>query len=177
MEQNELREVLEGYEVELVPESRTFLLDGEINDELVRSFSSWKESLSELDSPVFMNINSPGGCADSMIAIIAMMEDFKEIHGHVLASAYSAALGIFASCHHRSMFKHAELMFHTAIYDPSAGNINYHKRQLKIAQKLQDKYEDIILSGSNMTKKDFKRSDDWYISKDEAIKLGLVNVI
>lgn len=172
--EKDLREALEGYDIEVIDENRVFNIIGEINDELVELFANWKDNLSELESPVTIRIHSPGGCADSMFAIIGLMEDFKEIHGEVIGICHSAALGIFSSCHIRKMTKYAECLFHLCIYG-SEGNINDHKENLKNANKMQAKYEEIIMNATNLGKKDFKRNKDWFIDRNLALKIGLIN--
>lgn len=170
----DLREVLEGYDVEVLDEIRTFNIIGEIDDELVTSFANWKDNLSELESPITLRIHSPGGYLSSMCAMIGLMEDFNEIHGEVIGDCFSAALGIFASCHKRSMKKYATCMFHVLSYDMS-GNKNEHKEQIRRANIAQNKYEEIIMSASFLKKNDFKRSKDWYLNRYECIKIGLIN--
>jgi len=70
------------------------------------------ENMSENDSCTLI-INSGGGLLDTCIEFVSAIDETAgHVHGHIAASAHSAASIIFLRCHSYSVSKHADMLIH-----------------------------------------------------------------
>ncbi|MGL4801906.1 MAG: ATP-dependent Clp protease proteolytic subunit [Cetobacterium sp.] len=178
-ETKDLMEVLEGYDIEVIPTSNTLNIVGNFNEDMLQMVYGFVNNLDEeSDEPIKINITSEGGSADVLNAIIDLLRSTnRQLHATVHGYAYSSALGLFCACHKRKMGDLAKLLYHNCIYTIEGG-LQHHKDALEDSLRIQDEYDKLILAVTNgVTKEDLSQHKyrDWIINKSEAINLGIVN--
>lgn len=174
----ELSQVLEGYEVELIRENNVLNIIGMFDEDMVNMVYEFINNLADSDKPIQINISSRGGETEALFAIIdALKSTGRQLHGRVNGYAYSSALGLLCVCDKRSMGDMSTLMYHTCSY-ACESTLEGHKQYLKETEKIQRMYDNLIINASNLTQKDLNKykNKDWYIDKEDAIKLGIINI-
>jgi len=131
--------------------------------------------------PIQLIINSPGGNVYDGFAIIDAINNSKiPIHTICLGQALSAALPIFLSGHVRYGGKLSTYMYHSIWYEVNA-TISQHKDELIEANRMAEMFDSIVINRSLLSKdildniKD--RNKDKYFSVNEALDLGMVDII
>ena len=179
-ENKDLIEVLEGYDIEIVPQSNVLNIVGIFNEDMLQMVYDFVNNLDEENNePIKINITSEGGSADILNAIIDLLKSTnRELHATVHGYAYSSALGLLCACDKRKMGKLSKLMYHNCIYSIEGG-LQAHKDVLEDSIKIQEEYDNLILNvAKGITKEDLSKHKyrDWFINRDTAIDLGLINV-
>jgi ATP-dependent Clp protease protease subunit len=131
--------------------------------------------------PIQLIINSFGGSVYDGLAIVGAIESSKTpVHTICYGSAMSMALYILAAGHLRKMSKFATLMYHE-IGTTVAGKISSISNELGECTRLEDVCDKILIENSYVKRKDLKKikcsGGEWYISADEALRLGIVDEI
>lgn len=131
--------------------------------------------------PIKLYINTYGGdCYDGFGLIATIQNSKTPIHTYVHGYAMSMGLLIAAVGHKRFASKLATYMYHQ-ISGGAIGALEWMKQEVKETQRLMDLYDDVLLTVSNIRKDDLQqiqeRQKEWFITSDEAKKLGIVDEI
>lgn len=126
-------------------------------------------------------LNTDGGCLHSSILIAQVLRASKTpVKTICNGKAYSGGLLIFMSVPDREIGEFSELMYHearTGEYGISGTFVEVN-RSIKNFDRLQRVYDKLVIEGSNITQKQLNKYknavSDWFIDKEEAIKLGIV---
>lgn len=163
--------------------ARTILLFGDVCESSSIDLISGLMSLHSTDPMIDLTlmINSNGGSADDMFAIIDMMNlinpDVKTV---VIGKAMSAGafIAISGTKGKRFMTKNARLMLHT-LNGGVSGNYHDIKTNVNEMKRLNEKIIDLVVANSNMDKDAVEEllQRDRYILPEEAMNLGLIDNI
>lgn len=133
----------------------------------------------QLLKPIILNINSPGGFVDELMALVDMLESMP---APVITRAYgkvcSCGFVLFCMGDERYIGNNASLMYHELSYIAGGKDSeidNYHqfaKRQQKRLDKLICKKTKLTIKKLNEWK---KAVHDKWMDSDEAVKLGIAS--
>ena len=131
--------------------------------------------------PIKLYINSYGGSVyDAWSLISTILESKVPVHTICTGYAMSAAFVIFLAGDKRSISKNAILMFHQI----SSGNWGKYKDLMEDIEHLaylQKQMEDFVVSRTKISRSTLKKvresKHDWFITPEEAIKLGVADEI
>lgn len=178
--------------------NRVINLFGEFNretiNEIMKKLLKWEEEDAEilynhsqqirqledptrLLKPIIININSPGGSVDELLALVDMLESMP---APVITRGYgqicSCGFVLFCMGDERYIGNNASLMYHElayGIWGKDSEVESYHK----FTKKIQKRLDKIVTNKTGLTLKilnEWKNSvhDKWMDSK-EAVKLGI----
>ena len=175
-------------EISDVIDRKLWLID-EINENIIgnivysilRYNAEDKGKSVEKRKPIYLYISSPGGDVYEGLGLVsAIQASITPIKTICLGQACSMALIIFLSGHERYCMPNSIFLMHEGtegIWGDSsskvAETITFH------SGSLAKKIEEIILSKTNITKKQYKEKYkiEWYFLSDEAKKLGITDYI
>ena len=129
--------------------------------------------------PILLYIDSPGGDLVAAFTIIDSIRMSKTpVYTINTGAAYSGGFFTFIAGHKRYTYPHASFLYHEGSTEVGgdAGKFqnfsDFYKKQLA-------QLKDITLEYTNISEELYqeKRRDDWWISADEAIKLGVADEI
>ena len=131
--------------------------------------------------PISLIINSYGGTIYDGFALISVVERSKTpIHTYVYGKAMSMGLIIAVCGHKRYASKLATFMYHGGL-GGVWGNFEYIKNYSNEYERIQKISDSLLLSKTKIKPdklKDIrKRQKDWFISAEEALKLGIIDEI
>lgn len=165
---------------------------GEINDENINDAIQQIYEINQIDylngvkneerEPIEIVINSPGGDVYYGLGLIDCIESsITPIDITVLGQAQSMALPIVCMGRNRKMGKRATLMYHEVCWGVHEEKLRYHKQEVEEGERLQKIYDSIILDHTRVTSKKLKdvksKSQEWYITAEEALELGFIDEI
>jgi ATP-dependent Clp protease protease subunit len=179
-------------------ESRTMLLQGEVNEEkageIISGFLALahlkppKQNLKEGEmpyDPITMYVSTYGGSADEMFAIFDIMEMCKKscvIETVGLGKVMSAGTLILAAGTKgkRKISKNCRVMLHQ-VSAGAFGPLFNMTTELDAIQKLQDQYITAMASCTNLSKRKLKsllnERVNVYLTAEEAVEYGLADII
>jgi ATP-dependent Clp protease protease subunit len=179
-------------------ESRTMLLQGEVNEEKAGEIISGFLALAHLKSPkqnlkegempydpITMYVSTYGGSADEMFAIFDIMEMCKKscvIETVGLGKVMSAGTLILAAGTKgkRKISKNCRVMLHQ-VSAGAFGPLFNMTTELDAIQKLQDQYITAMSSCTNLSKRKLKsllnERVNVYLTAEEAVEYGLADII
>ncbi len=132
-------------------------------------------------APIELFINSRGGSVYDGLALINMIDRSKTpIHTYVYGLAASMGLLIAVSGHKRFSGRLSTFMYHS-VSNTMGGKMEHLKNRLDEVQRLQNIYDEYLLSKTKFEIDDLKsvleHQRDWFISPEEALKLGIIDEI
>jgi ATP-dependent Clp protease protease subunit len=132
-------------------------------------------------NPIELIINSNGGVVYDGLSLINVIEKSKTaVHTYVYGLAASMGLLIAVSGHKRFSGSLSTFMYHSVSLN-MGGHLGYLKNRLDETQRLQNIYDQYLLSKTKLEMDDLKsvqaHQHDWYINAEEALKLGIIDVI
>ena len=139
----------------------------------------------EKKRPIDFYISTYGGCADDMFAIYDTMRQVREeteIHTIGLGKVMSAGVLILAAGTpgKRKIGKYCRVMIHSVIAG-SHGSLPNLANEMEAIQQIQEDYIEALVSETKMTEEDIKnmleRKVNVYLSAEEAVKLGIADII
>ena len=179
-------------------ESRTMLLQGEVNEEKAGEIISGFLALAHLKAPkkdlkegempydpITMYVSTYGGSADEMFAIYDIMEMCKKscvIETVGLGKVMSAGTLILAAGTKgkRKISKNCRVMLHQ-VSAGAFGPLFNMTTELDAIQKLQDQYITAMASCTNLSKRKLKsllnERVNVYLTAEEAVEYGLADII
>lgn len=131
----------------------------------------------QLLKPIILNINSPGGHVDELLALVDMLESMP---APVVTRAYgqvcSCGFVLFCVGDERYVGNNASLMYHElgyGIWGKDSEVKNYHE----YTSKIQKRIDKIIKNKTGITLKQLKEwrknNQDKWLEAEEAVKLGI----
>lgn len=130
---------------------------------------------------IVINVDSYGGQVYQSLGLLSIISNsITPVHTIVTGCAMSSGFMLAISGHKRSAHKNSSLMYHQL----SAGAIGEMKtieEKTLEYKRLQKILEKIVLEKTNISKKQLKEirntKTDWYMSPEEALKLGVIDEI
>jgi ATP-dependent Clp protease protease subunit len=135
--------------------------------------------------PIKLMLNTPGGNADEMFAlydIMRMHRDKCEIHTFGVGKVMSAGVLLLAAGTkgQRKVGKHCRIMIHSVI-GGNAGPLHNLENEMDEIRYVQNAYLKALADESNMSFRQLKKMIDKkvnvYLSAEEAVKLGIADII
>ena len=175
----------------LVAVSRRYYVNQEFSDKLANDFCEWVDDVVEFDElweeqypdqpllPVVITISSRGGVVDSLNQMLDALDDLRcpiitECRGY----SYSCGAFLFARGDIRIMGRSSRLMYHSILWT-SDGSLQDQRENLEESEKLMKTIDEMLIERTGVAKKvlDKHKKDkhDWFINKDEALKIGFCN--
>jgi ATP-dependent Clp protease protease subunit len=163
---------------------------GEVDDENINDTIGQIHEINKEDEkravdkrePIQLILNSPGGHVYYGFGMVDAIESSKTpVHILVQGQAMSMALPILCVGHKRSMSKRSTLMYHEISWETGQEKLGYHKQEAKEGERLQKMYDSVITQYTKVTQKKLdevrSRNQEWYITPDQALKLGFIDSI
>ena len=157
--------------------------------EIVQAFLFLNESNIDVSSdkkkPIEFYISTYGGNADDMFALYDVIRQVKkdtEVHTIGMGKVMSAGVLLLASGtkEKRKIGKNCRVMIHSVIAG-NHGSIHSLLNEMEAVEQLQKTYIDCLVAETKMTKKQLKnmleRKVNVYLSAEEAVKLGIADII
>jgi len=131
--------------------------------------------------PIKIYIDSYGGAVYQCFGLLSVMERSKTpIHTIVTGCAMSCGFMILISGHKRFAHKLSTPLYHQ-VSTGFIGKVQDMNEKLEQSNRLQKQIEEITLAKTKITEKKLskilKRKQDWYMTADEALELGVVDEI
>lgn len=135
--------------------------------------------------PIEFYISTYGGSADDMFGLYDIMrqvKDTSEIHTFGVGKVMSAGVLLLAAGTNgkRKIGKNCRVMIHSVI-GGNHGSLHNMVNEMEAIEQLQDMYCDALIAETNMTKKQLKkmleRKVNVYLTADEAVELGIADII
>jgi len=175
------------------PELRVVGLFSDVNEENVAELVHGILYLNEMNKvsdeskrkPIEFYVSTYGGNADDMFALYDVMRSVKEtseIHTIGVGKVMSAGVLLLASGTKgkRKIGKNCRVMIHS-VMGGNHGSLHNMMNELEAIEQLQEMYSDALVAESKMTKKQLKkmleRKVNVYLSADEAVELGIADII
>ena len=167
---------------EFMIRTRRVLVVGEINDVSSTHICNSLQLLSLSDDPLYMYINSPGGCLSSGYAIVDQMLACKcDVYTIVRGQGYSmgAIIAAFGTLGHRYSTPNSSMMLHSIIIHSPPSSIEHHN---EITEYLRLDYERKVTGLAKRLKVNKKRllkimkKTEW-MGPDRAMEIGLIDGI
>ena len=192
----DVRTLLQGAMEEM--ESRTMLLQGEVNEEKAGEILSGFLALVELKpprqelkegempyDPVTLYISTYGGSADEMFGLFDIMNNCKKscvIETVGVGKVMSAGTLLLAAGTkgHRKITRHCRVMLHQ-VSAGTFGPLFNMTTEIDAIQSLQENYVNAMVSCTNLSKRKLKsllnERVNVYLSAEEAVEYGLADII
>tara|TARA_R110002012_G_scaffold118678_1_gene267610 strand:- start:112 stop:834 length:723 start_codon:yes stop_codon:yes gene_type:complete len=192
----DVRTLLQGAMEEM--ESRTMLLQGEVNEEKAGEILSGFLALAELKpprqelkegempyDPVTLYISTYGGSADEMFGLFDIMNNCKKscvIETVGVGKVMSAGTLLLAAGTkgHRKITRHCRVMLHQ-VSAGTFGPLFNMTTEIDAIQSLQENYVNAMVSCTNLSKRKLKsllnERVNVYLSAEEAVEYGLADII
>ena len=173
------------------PDLRLIGLFSEVVDEKVAELVHAMLYLDEVnrvreeEKPIGFYVCTYGGSADDMFALYDVMRQVREtteIHTVGMGKVMSAGVLLLAAGTKgkRCIGKNCRVMVHSVI-GGSHGPLHNLMNEMEAIEQIQKMYSEALIEETNMTKKDLKklleRKVNVYLSAEEAVELGIADVI
>lgn len=135
--------------------------------------------------PIEFILSTNGGSASDMFAIYDVMREIRkecEIHTHGLGKVMSAGVLLLAAGTKgkRKVGKHCRVMIHSVIAGNSGPMFNL-ENEMNEVRETQKRYIEALKAETKMTatqiNKFLERHVDIYLSAEEAVKLGIADIV
>jgi len=133
--------------------------------------------------PIDFYLSTYGGAADDMFALYDVMRHIEsEIHTIGLGKVMSAGVLLLAAGTKgkRKIGKYCRVMLHSAMAG-NHGTLPNLVNEMEALQQLQEDYINALVEETKMTKEDIKkmleRKVNVYLSAEEAVELGIADII
>jgi len=172
----------------LLKETDRILTLGDVNNENALYIISEILEINKIDEkkkikePIQLIISSAGGNIYEGLGIIDVIRNSKTpIHTICYGLAMSMSLNILIAGHYRLMSSNSTLMYHEGGYEMDYAKLTNHKLEVKEIERIEKICDNLILENTKLTlnqlKKIKKEQKEWYITSDEALKLGIIDEI
>lgn len=138
-----------------------------------------KTKIDYIRKPINLILDSNGGEIYKGMSMVNTIETSKtEVHAYVYGIAASMGVILSAICHKRFAHKRSHFMIHS-LSAGTVGELQWMKESVEQYNKLQAMLDDIITENSKIRQKKLdavrERKQDWYLTGEEALELGLVD--
>lgn len=143
-----------------------------------------EEDLPKKDRIINLEWSSYGGCAYSCLALISVIEKFKElgytINSHVMSFAMSAGFFTSIVCSNRTIARYGYLMCHQ-MSSGTHGEVQTMRENLDHDEELWDKLKQITIKNTAVTDEMMEemrmRKLDWYMDSEKSLQLKCVDSV
>jgi len=144
-----------------------------------------RSKVKEMFEPMDFLISTHGGSASDMFAIYDVMRDVRaecEVHTFGIGKVMSAGVLLLAAGTKgkRKIGKHCRVMMHSVIGGNSGSIFNLENEMTEV-RNTQERYINALKAETKMTVKQinnfFNRHVDIYLSADDAVKLGIADIV
>lgn len=177
--------------------NRTLYFYSQVNQESIGTLTKEIIEINELDrylekyyelhdliyqpKPIKIIIDSYGGLLYECFGLLSVMESSKTpIHTIVTGAAMSCGFMILISGHRRFGYSLSTPLYHQVSAGVRGKAKDIEEEWIEV-KRLQDKLEEITLRKTKITKerldKVYKRKMDWFMTAEEALKLGVIDEI
>lgn len=131
--------------------------------------------------PIKIMIDSYGGLVYQILGLLAVMDNSKTpVHTYVTGAAMSCGFLLLIHGHKRFAYKYATPLYHQ-VSSMAFGKVKDMEERIEETKRLQELLEKLTLEKTKITAKKlekiYKTKRDWYMTAEEAIKLGVVDEI
>ena len=167
---------------EFLVRTRRLLVVGEINETSATHICSYLQLFSLREEPVYMYLNSPGGCLASGYAIIDQMQACGcPIYTIVRGQAFSMAaiIAAFGTKGCRYATPNSSMMLHSVIVQSGPDSIERHSQMSKYITEDYKHKVAVLAKRMSVTNKQLIQLLDatkWMVPK-QAMKIGLIDGI
>ena len=131
--------------------------------------------------PINIFIDSYGGAVYQCFGLLSIMENSATpIHTYVTGAAMSCGFLILIHGHKKFAYKNATPMYHQ-VSSGAVGTIKEIEETVGEVRRLQDKIVEFTVKKTKIPKKKLleveTKKQDWFMSAQEALKLGVVDCI
>lgn len=131
--------------------------------------------------PIEIYIDSYGGSVYQCYGLLSVMENSKTpIHTIMTGCAMSCGFMMLISGHKRFAHKLSTALYHQ-VSSVAWGKLKDMQDDVKETERLQKTLEEITIKKTKISakrlEKAFKQKQDWFISAEECLKLGIVDEI
>ncbi len=190
-EQEQILQELLGGTPQKEPDLRIIGLFSEVMDEKVAELVHALLYLDEVnrvreeEKPIGFYVCTYGGSADDMFALYDVMRQVREsteIHTIGMGKVMSAGVLLLAAGTkgQRKIGKYCRVMIHSVI-GGSHGSLPNLANEMEAMQQIQKDYIEALVAETSMSKKDLKklleRKVNVYLSAEEAVELGIADII
>lgn len=165
---------------------RRIFLNEDINDESLFKLLYWLERLERFDEkigikkPIEIVIDTDGGDAVGVLAVISKIESMKENGYKIITTArthaYSGGFWLLICGSERRAYKNTRIMVHNIL----SGTMGRHQDMIDDLEDIQSiwiRLKKVVTKYTNITDKQIeelkKNKRDWYFWGDEAIEQNL----
>jgi len=180
-----------------LPKERTLFFAKQVNQSSIEDLTKSVVEINENDKllkkiyavydleykpkPIKIMIDSYGGQVYQILGLLAIMDSSKTpIHTYVTGAAMSCGFLLLIHGHKRFAYKHATPLYHQ-VSSIALGKAKDMEEDLMETKRLQEIIEKLTLERTKISKKKlekvYKRKLDWFMSANEALKLGVVDEI
>lgn len=130
--------------------------------------------------PINLYVNSFGGSVYDCFSLISTIKNSTVPVRAFVHYAMSAGALIASVCHERVGYELSTIMIHN-LSSASWGQLGTMREDVKQCEVLESKIINILVENTNI-KKDklkqiFREKTDWYLNADEALDLGIIDMI
>jgi ATP-dependent Clp protease protease subunit len=131
--------------------------------------------------PIEIFIDSYGGLVYQVMGLIGIMEkSVTPIHTICTGAAMSCGFMMLINGHKRFCYQHGTPLYHQ-VSTWNSGKVQDLEEELKETKRLQNKLEEMTIRLTKISKDQLdenrQRKIDWFMSSEEALKLGVVDEI
>lgn len=131
--------------------------------------------------PIKIMIDSYGGYVYQVLGLLAVIDKSDTpVHTYVTGAAMSCGFMLLIHGHKRFAYKHATPLYHQ-VGSAAWGKLKDMEESVEETRRLQDIIEKLTLDRTKITAKKlervYKTKKDWYMTAEEALKLGVVDEI
>lgn len=191
-----IEESQEGYSIP-TPKERTIFFGKQVDQESIEGISEniikinnddrYLEKLYQLHDlkykakPIKIYIDSYGGFVYQVMGLLSIMEKSKTpIHTIATGAAMSCGFMMLIYGHKRFGYELSTPLYHQ-ISGGVIGKVEDMEQKVIESKKLQEKWEELIIRKTKITKDKLKQirkeKIDWYMTAEEAKKLGVIDKI
>ena len=103
------------------------------------------------------------------------------VHIYVYGLAMSMAFAITTCGHYRYASKRTTFMYHEISWNTAQEKMKYHEQELIEGKRTWRMYDDVVVEHTKIPLRTLeqvrKEHKEWYITADEALKLGIIDEI
>ncbi len=136
--------------------------------------------LEEVNKPIEFYISSYGGDVEAALGLCDMMLQTKcKIVGYGYGKVMSAATMLYAACDERYAYPNTSFMFHGMSFSLDNGKIHDQQDYIKECQRQEDLCNQLMQDCTSIPKDFWDKicKKDFYLSAQDAVKLGYVDAI
>lgn len=171
--------------------NRTFLLNEDVDAESVEKIILGIHEINRQDDedekskvdfkrqPIKLVLDTNGGEFYRGMGLVNIIDSSKtDVHAYVYGMTASMGVIIAAICHKRFAHKRAHFMIHS-VAAGTYGKLSWMEESVEQYKKIQEMMDDLLIENTNIKQKKLDKvtecKQDWFITGEEALEIGLVD--